>query len=151
MGTIRIATVQDLSDIVRLEQDWVQEGLFVGFKLSGVEGFTNYIVQADKSVWVAEMHNEIVGYVTTSIYKTSELAVVPSEEAYIEIDDLYVSPEHRSKTIGSKMVEAVLEFARAQMIRHATVFTASSRVVDIMRFYKNQGFQSWGIQFYRRI
>lgn len=97
------------------------------------------------------MQNEIVGYVTASIYKTSELAVVPSEEAYIEIDDLYVSPEYRSKTIGSKMVEAVLEFARTQMIRYATVFTASSRVVDIMRFYTNQGFQSWGIQFYRRI
>lgn len=41
MGRIRIASLQDLSDIVTLEQNWTQEELFVDFKISGVEGFTN--------------------------------------------------------------------------------------------------------------
>ena len=58
MSGIRVATLDDLSTVVALEQDWVQEELFVGFRASGTEGFTNYIVQADKSVWVAEMQNE---------------------------------------------------------------------------------------------
>lgn len=151
MARIRVATIQDLSDIVKLEQDWVQEESFIGFEVSGFDGLTEFIVQTDKSAGVAEEQNEIIGYITTSIHKTSQLAVVPSEDPYIEIDDLYVSPAHRSKAIGSKMVEVVFDFAREQKIEYATVFTASSRVMDIMRFYTNQGFESWGIQFYRRI
>ena len=69
----------------------------------------------------------------------------------VEIDDLYVSPEHRSRSIGSQLVEALLDSARERGIRYATLFTASSKVADIMRFYENQGFEPWGIQFFRHV
>ena len=151
MYLIRLATLQDLESVATLEQNWVQEEPVIGFEAHGFEGLSNYISEVDKSMWVAESHNDVIGYVTSTIHRSSELAVVPSGEPYIEIDDLYVSPEYRSESLGSKMVSTVLDNAREQEIGYSSVFSASSRVADIMRFYQNQGFQPWGIQFFRRI
>lgn len=137
--------------VATLEQDWVLDDPVIGFEINGVEGFTTYLAQEDKALWVAESHNEIVGYVTASIRRSTQLAVIPNDEPYVEIDDLYVSPEYRSASLGSKMVETVVDFARGQKIKFASVFSASSRVADITRFYQNQGFEPWGIQFYKRI
>ena len=151
MTIVRTATPQDLRAIARLEQNWLGEGSIIGFEAGGIASFARYIGSASQSIWVAESQGQIVGYVSTTIHGTSRLAVVPDEEPCVEIDDLYVSPEYRSQSIGSRLMETVLDFARARGVHHATAFTSSSRVADIMRFYENQGFEPWGIQFFRRI
>lgn len=151
MPLIRQASLKDLDAVATLERNWVLEGAVIGFEANGIEGFTSYIDQVDQSIWVAASFNEIVGFVTASIHRSSQLAVVPADESYIEIDDLYVSPAYRSASIGSRLVETVFDFARTQEIKYASVFSASSRVADIMRFYQNQGFEPWGIQFYRQL
>ena len=151
MPLVRTATPQDLRAIAMLEQNWVREGSMIGFEPGGIASFASYIDSTDKSIWVAESQNEVVGYVSTTIHKASRFAVVPHEEPHVEIDDLYVSPGYRSRSLGSRLVEAVLDFGRARGIHYATVFSASSRVAEIMRFYGNQGFEPWGIQFFRKI
>lgn len=151
MFSIRLASLRDLDAIATLEQDWILEDSFIGIEVNGVEGFTIYATEDDKSIWIAMSPDKVIGYVTASIHRSSQLAVVPSGQPYIEIDDLYVSPEHRSASLGSKMVETVLEFAREQEIKYASVFSASSKIADITRFYGKQGFEPWGIQFYRHI
>ena len=72
----------------------------IGFDAGGIANFARYMGSTDKSIWVAESQDDVVGYVTTTIYKTSKFAVVPAEEPYVEIDDLYVSPECRSQSLG---------------------------------------------------
>ena len=151
MPRIRTATPKDLRTIATLERNWAREGSMIGFVAGGIAGFAGYIDSTDKSLWVAESQADIVGYVSTTIHKTSGFAVVPNEDPYVEIDDLYVSPGYRSRSLGSRLVEAVLDAARARGIRYATAFTSSSRVAEIMRFYENQGFEPWGIQFFRKI
>ena len=151
MPLIRTATRQDLRAIATLEEHWEREGSIIGFEAGGIANFARYVDSPDKSIWVAESQDAIVGYASATVHPTSKLAVVPDEEPYVEIDDLYVSPEHRSRSIGSKLVEAVLDLARERGIGYATLFTSSSRVADIMRFYENQGFEPWGIQFFRHV
>ena len=149
--SIRLASQQDLDAVAALEHNWVLDEPVVGFEINGIEGLSNYVAQNEKSIWIAMSPDKVIGYVTASIHRSSQLAVVPSGQPYIEIDDLYVSPEHRSASLGSKMVETVLEFAREQEIKYASVFSASSKIADIARFYGKQGFEPWGIQFYRHI
>lgn len=151
MPLIRTATRQDLRAIATLEENWEREGSIIGFEAGGIANFASYVDSLDKSIWVAESSDEIVGYVSATVHETSELAVVPHEEPYVEIDDLYVSPEHRSRSIGSRLVDAVLDLARELGVHYVTLFTSSSKVADIMRFYENQGFEPWGIQFFRHI
>ena len=151
MSIVRTATPQDLRSIATLEKNWEREGSMIGFVAGGIAKFASYIGSTDKSMWVVEARDEIVGYVTATIHKTSNFAVVPHEEPHVEIDDLYVSPESRSQSLGADLVEVVFDFARARGVHYATVFTSSSRVADIMRFYENQGFEPWGIQFFRKV
>ena len=151
MSQVRIATANDLDAIVALEQDWAREGNIIGFEPGGVANFASYLDSSDSSMWVAESPSQIVGYVTATTHGTSTLAVVPPTERYIEIDDLYVTPACRSRSIGSELVETVLRFARARGIHYATVFTASSKVAEIMRFYEGHGFAPWGIQLFKEI
>ena len=146
MSLVRTATEEDLDAIAALEQDWAREGDIIGFEPGGVGNFASYLDSSNRSMWVAEPSSQIVGYVTATTHKTSTLAVVPPTERYIEIDDLYVAPACRSRSIGSELVETVLRFARARGIHYATVFTASSKVAEIMRFYEGHGFAPWGIQ-----
>ena len=151
MPLIRAATQKDLRAIATLEENWEREGSIIGFEAGGIASFASYVDALDKSIWVAESHDEIVGYASATVHETGELAVVPHGEPYVEIDDLYVSPEHRSRSIGSGLVDAVLDLARERGIHYATLFTSSSKVADIMRFYENQGFEPWGIQFFRQV
>ena len=124
----------------------------IGFEPGGLASFAGYLESASKSLWVAEADDQaIVGYVSATIHETSTFAVVPPKEPHIEIDDLYVRPNFRSQSVGAKLVETVLEFARARRIRHATVFSSSSNAAQIMRFYERQGFAPWGIQFFREV
>ena len=108
MSLIRIATAKDLGAIVALEQDWASEGNIIGFEPGGVGNFAGYLDSSDRSMWVAESPSQIVGYVTATVHKPSTLAVVPPTERHIEIDDLYVAPACRSRSIGSELVETVL-------------------------------------------
>lgn len=149
--TIRVAASQDLGTIAALEKDWEREGSTIGFQAGGVASFSNYIDATDQAIWVAECAKEVVAYISVTVHRTSKLAVVPHDAPYLDIDDLYVSPEHRSRSLGAQLVDAAIEFARTRGVQYAAVFTSSSRVADIMRFYASQGFEPWGIQFFREV
>ena len=151
MFRVRIATSVDLQAIAALEENWVGEGQVIGFEPGGLATFADYLDSVNKSLWVAEADGQVIGYVSATIHETSTFAVVPRNEPYIEIEDLYVCPKSRSRSLGASLVNAVLEFARAHQVHYATVFTASTNVPEIMRFYKKQGFAPWGIQFFRRL
>lgn len=151
MSIVRIAAPEDLRAIAALEQNWAAEGQVIGFEPGGLATFANCLDSVNRSLWVAEADDQLIGYVSATIHETSTFAVVPPKERYIEIDDLYVCPRYRSRSVGTKLVDAVLEFARAYRISYATVFTSSSEVAQILRFYERQGFAPWGIQLFRQV
>ena len=151
MSTVRTATPEDLQAIAALEENWVDEGQVIGFEPGGLATFADCLDSVNSSLWVAEADDQVIGYVSATTHETSTFAVVPPNEPYIEIDDLYVCPNSRSRSVGTRLIDAVLEFARAQQVHYATVFTASTNVAEIMRFYEKQGFAPWGIQFFRQL
>ena len=151
MSLVRIATPEDLQAIAALEKNWADEGQVIGFVPGGLSTFADCLDSVNRSLWVAEADDRVIGYVSATTHETSTFAVVPPNEPYIEIDDLYVCPKSRSRSVGARLVDAVLEFARAHHVHYATVFTASTNVAQIMRFYEKQGFVPWGIQFFRQL
>ena len=82
MPLIRTATRQDLRAIATLEENWEREGSIIGFEAGGIANFASYVDSLDKSIWVAESSNEIVGYASATVHESSKLAVVPHEEPY---------------------------------------------------------------------
>lgn len=77
------------------------------------------------------------------------LAVIPAGERYLEVDEVYVHPDHRSSGIGRRMLEALLQDAEGQGVSRALVYSATkdwSRMVD---FYGRLGFKMWSVQLFR--
>ncbi len=100
---------------------------------------------------VAEQNGQVVGLVVAEMRSTQNLRdeigrdAFPVEETYLEIQDLFVSEEERGEGIGSALVRAVLERARAAGVRRSLVYSANEDYVRIARFYERCGFRMWHI------
>ncbi|MCB0213831.1 MAG: GNAT family N-acetyltransferase [Anaerolineae bacterium] len=52
-----------------------------------------------------------MGYINGSVCLSQGLAVIPEQERYLEIENIYVKPAFRNKQIGSKLMDRLLEVA----------------------------------------
>ena len=100
---------------------------------------------------VAERNGEVVGLVIAEKRVTQNLRdeigrdAFPEDEIYLEIQDLFVSERQRGDGIGSALVQAVLERARAAGVRRSLVYSANQDYARIARFYERCGFRMWHI------
>ena len=79
---------------------------------------------------------EIVGLLTLSV----AFAIYANGE-YGVIDEMYVSPEHRSGKIGAQLVKAAVDFGRSRgWTRLDVTAPESPRWERTRRFYENLGF-----------
>ena len=89
---------------------------------------------------IAEIDGIAVGYVALSIkdfgYRKSK---------YVEVENIGVSPEFRSKGIGEKLMNASSEWAKSQGANRLYVeaFWGNTKAI---KYYKNNGFTEIGIQ-----
>lgn len=94
---------------------------------------------------VAEINDNPVGYVALSIkdfgYRKSK---------YVEVENIGVSPEFRSKGIGAMLMDSASEWAKQQGADRLFVeaFWGNTQAV---KYYKNNGFVEIGIQLEKNI
>lgn len=100
---------------------------------------------------VAESDGEVVGFISGSIHSSEGMAVIPEGESYLEIDDLYVSPEFRRRGVGSGLITQILGRAKERGVAYALLYSASKDIRSILRFYERHGFQSWYVQMFREL
>lgn len=90
--------------------------------------------------FIAEEDGKAVGYVALSIkdfgYRKSK---------YVEVENIGVSPEHRSQGIGEKLIEKASEWAKEQGAQRLYVeaFWGNTKAI---KYYKNNGFVEIGIE-----
>ena len=100
---------------------------------------------------VAELDGEIVGFLCaerqTIAFMKSEIgrAAFPDDEDYLELQELYVLPDHRGHGIGTRLVQTVLERGRASGIERSMVYSDMPDYVQTARFYERCGYKMWHI------
>ncbi len=100
---------------------------------------------------VAERDRQVVGLVIAEQRSTQDLRneighdAFPDDEIYLEIQDLFVREDERGEGIGTALVRAVLERARAAGIHRSMVYSGNADYVRIARFYERCGFRMWHI------
>lgn len=99
--------------------------------------------------FVGEYDGRIIGFVSGTIHSSDGLAVIPKEEKYIEIDDIYVHSEHRVKGVGQKLIDEILAEAQSQGIERSLLYSASKNWEQVVNFYKKNDFKMWFVQMYR--
>ncbi|QHW31636.1 GNAT family N-acetyltransferase [Paenibacillus rhizovicinus] len=146
MLTIRQATQHDLPKVVECSQLWTAENITYGLGPNSEEGLRSSI---GDYFWIAEVDSDVIGYITGSVHESEGLAVIAAGERYLEIDEVYVHPEHRSGTIGHQLVDRLLQTAEGNGINRSIVNSASKQWREIVGFYEKHGFQMWFVQMYR--
>ena len=141
--TIRECLYKDLDCIVSLQQQWSKEEITYGF------------VPADKShletklgkyFLVAELDNEIVGFVYGTVNKAENMTVIENGELYIEIDDIYTTLNNRGSNIGTLLLDKILEVAKENEIERSLIYSSTKDMDSIIKFYKKHDYKTWCIQ-----
>jgi ribosomal protein S18 acetylase RimI-like enzyme len=145
---IRPAATSDVLSISRLQQEMFEEAVIHGFVQEIEE-------QIEKSInqyfLVAQIDDEIIGFICGKFGVSDGLAVVPKGESYFEIENLYVVPRFRKQGVGGKLVDELLVKARQDGAAYALLYSATKDIHDIVKFYERHKFQSWYVQMFQKL
>jgi len=122
-----------LPAIERAAADVFPEGMIPdqvkGYVLS-IDEFEN--AMAKKHLWVAvTADNQPIGFALVTVNTSSESAMLA---------ELDVDPDHQQKSLGTALVQTVIQWARQENIRHLSLTTFSNVPWNAL-FYEKMGFR----------
>ena len=103
---IRQAAESDVQSVSRLQQQWVGEGSVYGFV---PESPVEIVAALSPYLLVAETREEVIGFISGSVQRSEGMAVIPEGVCYLEIDNLYVSPEYRRASGAASSPRSLLK------------------------------------------
>ena len=144
--TIRECLYKDLDYIVALQQQWSKEEITYGF----VPADKNHLeTKLGKYFFVAELNNEIVGFVCGTVNKADNISVINNGETYIEVEDIYIAKDNRGKNIGTLLLDRVLEVAKENGVERSLIYSSTKDIDSIIKFYRKNDYKTWYIQMFK--
>ena len=145
---IRQAVESDVQPICRLQRQWFEEGNVYGLIPESREQVKAAL---GPYLLVAEVGHEVIGFASGSAHISDGTAVIPAGESYLEINNLYTSPEFRRQGVGGGLIAQLLARAKEQGVTYALLYSAAKDIHGILRFYEGHRFQSWYVQMFRKL
>lgn len=146
MTILRQCTEADLPAIAKLYTAFAAEEIVYGLVAENVDELRQRL---SAYCLVAEVANEVVGFVLATEQRSPGYVVIPEGERYLAIDDLYVIPTFRHQSIGGALLKAVETQARANGIERFLLYSSVKDLDAVVQFYRRHGYQSWSIQMYK--
>jgi ribosomal protein S18 acetylase RimI-like enzyme len=147
---IRACTFDDIDGVIALERQWEQEDIAYGdFNPLSREAYISILERFPAYFLVAESDGQIIGYIHASVQRNNPVEVIPAQEPYVAIEDIYVQPGFRDRDIGGALLERIFAVARQEGIERFVVGTLSKETDKILKFYRSHGFTPWRIQFFK--
>ena len=147
---IRACTQDDIDGVIALERQWEQEEIAYGdFSPMSHEAYLAILERFPLYFLVAESAGQLVGYIHASVQRDNPVQVIPADQPYVAIEDIYVQPDFRDRAIGGQLLERIFEIARQEGIERFIVGTLSKETDNILRFYRSHGFIPWHFQFFK--
>ena len=151
LAKIRAALPADLPRLLELSGQWADERITRNY---GVDTADELRHRLGECSLVAEVEGQVVGFVLGQIKSTKgdELVegVLDDRPDYLEVQDLYVTAEHRGCGIGTKLMEEVI-FRSAEIgVTNSLVYSANRDYISTARFYEKLGYQMWHIHMTRK-
>lgn len=147
---IRACTANDIDGVIAMERQWEQEGIAYGdFNPISREAYLSILERFPAYFLVAEHAGELLGYIHASVQRDNPVEIIPADQPYVTIEDIYVRPDFRNRDIGGALLERVFEVAQREGIERFTVGTLSKETDKMLRFYRSHGFTPWRVQFFK--
>jgi GNAT superfamily N-acetyltransferase len=133
--SIRPCTPTDIDGVIALERLWEQEDIaYSDFKAMRRESYVAILERFGAYFLVADSGGQLVGYIHASVQRDNAVEIIPTQEPYVQIEDIYVRPDFRNLEIGGKLLEQVFAVARAAGIQRFIVGTRSKETDKILKF-----------------
>lgn len=135
--------------VANLQKQWHDEDITYGFIADNEDEILAY----DKEYFYIALDGEtVVGYVTGEVMtnnKDNYMNVFPMNIEYLQVNDLYITPTYRSKSIGAEFLTIVEEKAKRNGIEHIFLSSATIDAEAVRRFYEKNGFKIWTTMFFK--
>jgi len=103
---IRACIPNDIDGVIGLERQWEDEAIAYGdFNPMSRDAYVAILERFPAYFLVAECDGQLVGYIHGSVQRNTPVEVIPAQEPYVEIEDIYVQPDFRNRDIGGKLLE----------------------------------------------
>lgn len=133
---IDVSTLQSLNDEVFIDNSKYDSDLDINWA-KGPEGFSYFtqLVQNQKAFCIIAEENDVpIGYIAASLHP------IPYRKSkYIELENMGIVPSHRSKGIGSMLMDELYVWAKSQGFDKILV-NAYVANIGAVAFYKKNGF-----------
>jgi len=146
---IRACTHNDIDAVLTLDREWEQEAIAHVFVPISRDEFIESLTRFPSYFLVAEYNGRIVGYINGTVRIGAEATIIPVQERYVEIENVYVTAEFRHKQVGGQLVERLLEAAKQSGIQRFVVSSNSKQMEKIIAFYQSHGFKLWSVHLFQ--
>src|SRR5687768_16361762 len=137
---IRACTPNDVDAVIDLERHWEQEDIAYGdFNPMSREAYVAIVERFPAYFLVAESDGQLGGYIHASVQRDNHVEIIPADEPYVTIEDIYVQLDFRDRDIGAALLERIFEFAGQEGIERFIVGTLSKETDHILKFYRSHG------------
>ena len=135
--------------VANLQKQWQTEAITYGFIADSEDEIQSY----DKKYFYIALDDEtVVGYVTGKVKindKDNYMNVFPLNTEYLQVNDLYIAPTYRSKSIGAEFLTIVEEKSKANGVEHIFLSSATIDAESVRRFYVKNGFKIWTTMYFK--
>jgi ribosomal protein S18 acetylase RimI-like enzyme len=146
---IRECTHNDIDAVLTLESEWEQEAIAHTFVPISRDEVVASLTQFPSYFLVAEFDGRVVGYINGTVQIGTEESIIPTQEPYVAIENLYVTSQFRHKQVGGQLLERFMEAAEQQGLHRFLVGSNSKQIEKILTFYQDHGFKLWYVQLYK--
>ena len=131
-----VEKLQNLNQEVFMDNQKYDSDLVMDWAITepGKQYFTDVLSDPESCCFIVEDSGKAIGYISCRARKISY-----RKSKYVEIDNMGVIPEYRSKGIGTKLIEKSLEWAKSKGYQKMFVNSYFYNTKAI-QFYKKSGF-----------
>jgi len=143
---IRECNFTDLDRIVSLQQLWKTEDITYGYAPVAKSKLEEKI---GKYFYVAELSNEIIGYIYGSVNVAENIAVFNDGQTYFEVEDIFISLNNRDSGYGSLLLDMLLSIAKKNGVERSMIYSSTKNIEDVLKFYQKHDYKTWYIQMFK--
>ncbi len=145
---IREVELNDLNEIQRLQREWREENITIGFRGDENDLLPQYL---GAYFLLAELGQEVIGYILCEKKQGERSVINENGESFLEINDLYVQKGFRGRSIGKKLIEEIQSRAKKDGIKQIQLYSSNRDVKKTIKFYETNGFCNWYIRMYKNL
>ena len=148
MYCIKLCRSEELQHVLKLSELWKKENITIGYEnvKHTIEGLA---ARLNDYFYVAVIDDEVVGYVFGEIRNGSAGPVIPQNENYLEIFEIYIHPNYRNQGVGRALLSTIHKQAESNGITRFLVGSSNRRWKETADFYEELGYQMWYIQMFK--